>query len=233
MDCHLTSGSLLIHNNDDKLYLLRLEYPLIHIRRKKKGAKSDRLQRHLRSKIKAFFVFALLHGVQLETGKELQTVVKPALSQTATPSAASLIERAPSTGVSQSSILSAKDKADRPTGAGAKKGLVWNPALTLPSPTNPNNPPIIHQNSTTTSSSSSTTSVSATLASAALTSNIRGAVAPPPALVKPSGKTSFICSKSKSTFKRRWHKIKSVKVYYRYYFCFCFVDFSPNPLIFP
>ena len=71
------------------------------------------------------------------------TISKPIL-QTATPNAASLIAKAPSTGVSQSSILSkekdpARDKARR---------AVFSDKLTLPSPTSPNIPPIIHQPTT-------------------------------------------------------------------------------------
>ena len=74
--------------------------------------------------------------------------------QNATPCATSLIERAPSTGVSQSSILGGGNKigkADK-----TARGVVFCEPLTLPSPTNPNHPPIIHQQSI--SSSSSTTS---------------------------------------------------------------------------
>ncbi len=67
-------------------------------------------------------------------------ISKPVL-QTATDSAVSLIEKAPSTGVSQSSILS-REKKDRAAGS---RGVVFCDPLTLPSPTNPNNPPIIHQ----------------------------------------------------------------------------------------
>ena len=89
---------------------------------------------------------------------------KPIL-QTATPSAASLIERAPSTGVSQSSILGGSNKAGK--GDRSSRGVVFCDPLTLPSPTNPNNPPIIHQQSSTsanipTPTQSSVTTVSAT-----------------------------------------------------------------------
>ena len=81
----------------------------------------------------------------------VQTTSRPLISrpvlQTATPCAASLIERAPSTGVSQSSILSGSNrirKSDK-----SSKGVVFSEQLTLPSPTNPNHPPIIHQQSNT------------------------------------------------------------------------------------
>merc|ERR1719361_2564160 len=85
------------------------------------------------------------------------TISKPIL-QTATPNAASLIAKAPSTGVSQSSILSkekdpARDKARR---------AVFSEELTLPSPTSPNIPPIIHQPCTTTREEARTTTVTPT-----------------------------------------------------------------------
>ncbi len=73
---------------------------------------------------------------------------KPVL-QNATPSAASLISKSHSTGVSQSSILS-KDKDKTKESQEFKprdrssRGVVFNENLILPSPTNPNNPPIIH-----------------------------------------------------------------------------------------
>ncbi|TRY68307.1 hypothetical protein TCAL_03011 [Tigriopus californicus] len=70
---------------------------------------------------------------------------KPVL-QTATSSAQSLISRAPSTGISQSSILAKTDRRDR-----SSKGVVFCDPITLPSPTNPNNPPIIHQPTMTSS----------------------------------------------------------------------------------
>lgn len=70
---------------------------------------------------------------------------KPVL-QTATSSAQSLISRAPSTGISQSSILAKADRRDR-----SSKGVVFCDPITLPSPTNPNNPPIIHQPTMTSS----------------------------------------------------------------------------------
>ena len=74
--------------------------------------------------------------------------------QNATPSAASLISKSHSTGVSQSSILATKEKdvasaseakeavKDKPSRA--SRGVVFCDPLTLPSPTNPNNPPILH-----------------------------------------------------------------------------------------
>lgn len=83
--------------------------------------------------------------------------------QTATPCAASLIERAPSTGVSQSSILGGSNKVGKPDKA--SRGVVFCEPLTLPSPTNPNHPPIIHQQGITsnlpTPTQSSVTTVSA------------------------------------------------------------------------
>merc|ERR1719361_1119673 len=82
------------------------------------------------------------------------TISKPIL-QTATPNAASLIARAPSTGVSQSSILS----KEKDPGRDKARRAVFSDKLTLPSPTSPNIPPIIHQ---PTSSSSSTSSTSTT-----------------------------------------------------------------------
>ena len=80
-------------------------------------------------------------------GSARPLISKP-IFQTATPSAASLIERAPSTGVSQSSILKS-NKTGKPE---KSSRVVFCESLTLPSPTNPNNPPIIHQQSSTSSS---------------------------------------------------------------------------------
>ena len=67
--------------------------------------------------------------------------------QTATPNAASLIAKAPSTGVSQSSILATKEKESDPFKPPKEKGrrAIFCDPITLPSPTSPNNPPIIHQ----------------------------------------------------------------------------------------
>jgi hypothetical protein len=73
--------------------------------------------------------------------------------QAATPSASALINSAPCTGVSQYSILSTRperpERRDR-----SSRGVVFCDPITLPSPTNPNNPPIIHQPSITGSLSS-------------------------------------------------------------------------------
>ncbi len=82
-------------------------------------------------------------GQQPPTQRPRPEISKPVL-QTATDSAASLIEKAPSTGVSQSSIL-ATAKERRAAAGGGHRGVVFCDPLTLPSPTNPNNPPIIHQ----------------------------------------------------------------------------------------
>ena len=84
---------------------------------------------------------------------------KPVL-QMATPDATSLIAKSHSTGVSQSSIIKGgasnsnngsnssdktKDEVDMPKEVKrASRGVVFCDPLTLPSPTNPNNPPIIH-----------------------------------------------------------------------------------------
>ena len=86
-------------------------------------------------------------------------ISKPVL-QMATPDAASLISKSHSTGVSQSSIIKGDHKisiggsgTDGVSEASAKetkeakrtsRGVVFCDPLTLPSPTNPNNPPIIH-----------------------------------------------------------------------------------------
>ena len=74
-------------------------------------------------------------------------ISKPVL-QTATPNAASLIAKAPSTGVSQSSILATnlEKEADpfKPPRDKARRA-VFSDQIILPSPTSPNNPPIIHQ----------------------------------------------------------------------------------------
>ena len=74
-------------------------------------------------------------------------ISKPVL-QTATPNAASLIAKAPSTGVSQSSILATniEKEADpfKPPRDKTRRA-VFSDQIILPSPTNPNNPPIIHQ----------------------------------------------------------------------------------------
>ena len=75
------------------------------------------------------------------------TISKPIL-QTATPNAANLIAKAPSTGVSQSSILATKEKTDpdpfKPPRDRGRRAM-FSDNLTLPSPTSPNIPPIIHQ----------------------------------------------------------------------------------------
>jgi hypothetical protein len=82
--------------------------------------------------------------------------VKPLISrpilQAATPNAASLIARAPSTGVSQSSILAHKGEGRggpetdpfKPPREKGRRAVFCDP-ITLPSPTSPNTPPIIHQ----------------------------------------------------------------------------------------
>lgn len=76
-------------------------------------------------------------------------VIGKPIFQTATPSAASLISKSHSTGVSHSSILTHKDRPEldnliKPLKDRASRGVVFCDPLTLPSPTNPNNPPIIH-----------------------------------------------------------------------------------------
>lgn len=81
---------------------------------------------------------------------------KPVL-QNATPSAASLISKSHSTGVSQSSILSGKGSTEKIAKDRASRGVVFCDPLTLPSPTNPNNPPIIHQQNRKPLSPTSTT----------------------------------------------------------------------------
>lgn len=71
-------------------------------------------------------------------------ISKPVLQNT-TPNAACQIAKAPSTGVSQSSILASKKEKDT---AGPLKPLrraVFSDQIILPSPTSPNKPPIIHQ----------------------------------------------------------------------------------------
>lgn len=82
--------------------------------------------------------------------------VKPLISrpvlQAATPNAASLIARAPSTGISQSSILAHKGEGRggtetdpfKPPREKGRRAVFCDP-ITLPSPTSPNTPPIIHQ----------------------------------------------------------------------------------------
>ena len=90
------------------------------------------------------------------------SISRPIL-QNATPCATSLIERAPSTGVSQSSILGGSNKigkADKTV-----RGVVFCEPLTLPSPTNPNHPPIIHQQSITSSAVTTPTQSSSTTVS--------------------------------------------------------------------
>ena len=75
------------------------------------------------------------------------TISKPVL-QTATPNAANLIAKAPSTGVSHSSILATKERLEPdPFKPPRERGrrAVFSDTLTLPSPTSPNIPPIIHQ----------------------------------------------------------------------------------------
>ena len=93
-------------------------------------------------------------------------ISRPVL-QTTTPCAASLIERAPSTGVSQSSILGGTNKTAKLDKS--SRGVVFCEPLTLPSPTNPNHPPIIHQQSLTTSYPPTSTQSSVTTVSAAQT----------------------------------------------------------------
>ena len=77
-------------------------------------------------------------------------ISKPVL-QTATPDAASLISKSHSTGVSQTSIIKGEKIACNESSSKetkeskrASRGVVFCDPLTLPSPTNPNNPPIIH-----------------------------------------------------------------------------------------
>ncbi len=79
----------------------------------------------------------------LNTPASMRPEISKPVLQTATPSAASLIEKAPSTGVSQSSILSRPERPEKRDRS--SRGVVFCDPLTLPSPTNPNNPPIIHQ----------------------------------------------------------------------------------------
>merc|ERR1719509_463614 len=76
--------------------------------------------------------------------------VRPLISkpifQNATPNATSVIAKAPSTGISQSSILATnKEKEQDPFKPPKEKGrrAVFCDPITLPSPTSPNNPPII------------------------------------------------------------------------------------------
>ena len=104
----------------------------------------------------------------VQAGRPL--ISRPIL-QAATSSAASLISKAPSTGVSQSSILSGNNKAERLTKDRTSRGVVFCDPITLPSPTNPNTPPIIHQPPTSGSTSPSSTTAEVT----------RGAIAPPTA----------------------------------------------------
>ena len=81
-------------------------------------------------------------GGSANAGPSRPVIGKPVF-QTATPSAASLISRAPSTGISQSSILAKSEKPEKKDRS--SRGVVFCDPITLPSPTNPNNPPIIHQ----------------------------------------------------------------------------------------
>jgi len=74
-------------------------------------------------------------------------ISKPVLQNT-TPNAASLIAKAPSTGVSQSSILATNlEKESDPFKPPRDKArrAVFSDQIILPSPTSPNTPPIIHQ----------------------------------------------------------------------------------------
>jgi len=74
-------------------------------------------------------------------------ISKPVLQNT-TPNAASLIAKAPSTGVSQSSILATNTEKEsdpfKPPKDKARRA-VFSDQIILPSPTSPNTPPIIHQ----------------------------------------------------------------------------------------
>jgi hypothetical protein len=106
----------------------------------------------------------------VQAGRPL--ISRPILQAT-TSSAASLISKASSTGVSQSSILSGANKNERPARERTSKGVVFCDPLTLPSPTNPNTPPIIHQ---------PTTSGCTSPASATTSEIIRGAVVTSPSI---------------------------------------------------
>ncbi|CAB4067748.1 unnamed protein product [Lepeophtheirus salmonis] len=88
-------------------------------------------------------------------------ISKPVL-KTATPCAESLISKAPSTGISQSSILAIKKELSNKSNARdrekrSSRGVVFCDPLTLPSPTNPNSPAIIHQPSIQSNSPTSPT----------------------------------------------------------------------------
>ncbi|QQP51589.1 Putative LOC100883390, partial [Caligus rogercresseyi] len=74
-----------------------------------------------------------------EDGKRSLRIGRPVL-QKATSSAESLISNAPGTGVSQTSILLKEGSIRK-----QPKSVVFGEPLNLPSPTNPNKPPIIHQ----------------------------------------------------------------------------------------
>ena len=111
-------------------------------------------------------------------GGKRPEISRPVL-QTATPSASALIDRAPSTGISQTSILSTRperpERRDK-----SSRGVVFSDQLTLPSPTNPYNPPIIHQPSSIASSNQSTPEAEALAVAVTSASQIQQAVAAPP-----------------------------------------------------
>ena len=111
-------------------------------------------------------------------GGKRPEISRPIL-QTATPSASALIDRAPSTGISQTSILSTRperpERRDK-----SSRGVVFSDQLTLPSPTNPYNPPIIHQPSSISSSNQSTPEADALAVSVTSASQVQQAMAAPP-----------------------------------------------------
>ena len=111
-------------------------------------------------------------------GGKRPEISRPIL-QTATPSASALIDRAPSTGISQTSILSTRPERPERRDKGAR-GVVFSDQLTLPSPTNPYNPPIIHQPSSISSSSQSTPEAEALAVAVTSASQVQQAVAAPP-----------------------------------------------------
>ena len=123
--------------------------------------------------------------------------------QTATPSASALIDRAPSTGISQTSILSTRPERPERRDKGAR-GVVFSDQLTLPSPTNPYNPPIIHQPSSIASSNQSTPEAAEAQAAAAAAVTITSALqmqqaTTPPPVQKSTATTATVFTPTWST----------------------------------
>ena len=148
--------------------------------------------------------------VGTSTSSSKPVISRPVL-QAATPNAALLIAKAPSTGVSQSSILATKEKESDPFKPPRDKGrrAIFCDPITLPSPTSPNNPPIIHQPSGPSSTDATVGKIitptwsvqpSHAVADQVQVCNLDGKLSPEPEKQNPTEKSTF--SKLISNVKR-------------------------------